>query len=217
MGGLDEAKLADQWKDAGAASPDPVATTPAYPPTTAPQASALGDIIDFTPSFDISNTQTRSEPGLVLASKEFEDELIQFSVAMVASSGRMPPDETIKAKAKEISGQGIWQSETTPVDNPKLLTRFKQVVIDRVKTVLGAHDLQQQPLKPFQQYLQHTQLQPSAERGMDAIDLGLLPALDAGTKSVTETKVRSPKPVVHIAISEKRLEEIIGEIGRGGG
>lgn len=217
----------DQWNDVSTGVFDATSTS-IYPPVSAPQASNMGNMVDFTVPREAANTPTLSASGVVFASKDFEDKLVQFSVAEVASSGRMPPDEAIQAKAKEISGLEVWQAELTPADDPTLLNGFKQLVIDKVKAVLGAHD--DRPAQPFPHY-QHTQPQqaqphsasllspsvPTADRGMDAIDPGLLPALDPNTINVAETRMSPPTPVVHVAISEKRLEEIIGEMGRGGG
>lgn len=225
MSGLAAEPDTNQFNDTSAELFGSGATTAAYAPVSAPQTSAIDSMMDFPSASDSMVDGKFADSGTVFASKDFEDKLIQFSVAEVASSGRMPADESIKAKAKEISGLEVWQAETTPADDPKLLVRFKQLVVDKVKAVLGAHD--ERPANLFPQY-QHSQPQrspgpilspsvPTPDRGMDAIDPGLLPALDPGTMSVTETQIKPPTPVVHVAISEKRLEEIIGEIGRGGG
>lgn len=215
MSGMNEQNGTNQGKDMNAGLFESGSITTAYPLVSVPQAPPINDAIDAI--FATS--------GTVFASKYFEEKLIQFAVSEVASSGRMPPDEAIKAKAKEISGLEVWQAETTPADDPTLLIGFKQLVVDRVEAVLGTHE--DRPAKPFAQY-QHSQTQqspasilspsiPTPDRGMDAIDPGLLPALDPATMSKTETQISPPTPVVHVAISEKRLEEIIGEIGRGGG
>lgn len=215
MGGMNEQNDANQAKDMDAGLFESVPITTAYPLVSAPQATPINDAIDAI--FATS--------GTVFSSKDFEEKLIQFAVSEVASSGRIPPDEAIKAKAKEISGLEVWQAETTPADDPTLLAGFKQLVIDKVKAVLGAHE--DRPANPFPQY-QHSQTKqslasvlspsvPTPDRGMDAIDPGLLPALDPATRSKAETQISPPTPIVQVAISEKRLEEIIGEMGRGGG
>ncbi|KAF3767439.1 hypothetical protein M406DRAFT_345452 [Cryphonectria parasitica EP155] len=80
------------------------------------------------------------DPGAVFASREFENKLVQFAVAEVASSGRMPPDEAIQARAKEILGMEVWQAQTTPADDAVLLVKFKELVVNKVKAVLGGHN-----------------------------------------------------------------------------
>lgn len=199
-------------------------TTTVYTSASAPQTSAIDSMMDFVASSEAIVDRPFLDSGTVFTNKDFEEKLVQFSVAEVASSGRMPPDESIKAKAKEISGLEVWQAETTPADDPMLLVRFKQLVVDKVKAVLGAHD--ERPANSFPQY-QHSQPHrspgsiqspsvPIPDRGMDAIDPGLLPALDTSNLNATETQIKPSTPLVHVAISEKRLEEIIGEMGRGG-
>lgn len=160
-------------------------------------------------------------PGLVFASREFEDKLVQFAVSEVASSGRMPADEALQARAKEISGLEVWQAQPTPADDPVSLTAFKMMVVEKVKAVLGGHNdgaghdqqQQQQPPPPPQAAGQagyspnHT-----SKRGMDAIDPGLLPALEPGMETgQSDITGALCAEVVHVAISEKRLDEIIDE------
>lgn len=223
MGGLNEEQGTDQWKDMNAEFFASSPQTAIYPSVSAPQASAIDNVMDFAAHVESINAPKLSASGAIFASKDFEDRLIQFSVAEVASSGRMPPDEAIQAKAKEISGLEVWQAETTPADDPALLSRFKQLVVDKVKAVLGGHD--ERSTKPFPQYQQPQVQPPSAsmlspslptpDRGMDAIDPGLLPDLEPRIGNVTQAQTKPPTPIVHVAISEKRLEEIIGEMGRG--
>lgn len=220
MSGTIEQNGRDPWQDpvsAGLFDRSELTTAAAYPlATTAPQAPPANNNNNAVDAMF-------ADAGTVFASKNFEEKLLQFAVAEVASSGRMPPDEAIQAKAKEISGLEVWQAETTPADDPTLLAGFKQLVVDKVKAVLGAHEDRPARLSspPYQQPPASSILSPShipmTERGMDAIDPGLLPALDpAIAMSKTETQILPNTPVVHVAISEKRLEEIIGEIGRGG-
>lgn len=164
-------------------------------------------------------------PGLVFASREFEDKLVQFAVSEVASSGRMPADEALQARAKEISGLEVWQAQPTPADDPVLLAGFKMMVVEKVKAVLGGHNdgaghnqqqqkQQQQQQQPQPQAAGNTGHPPShvLERGLDAIDPGLLPALEPGMEtSQSEISGALCAEVVHVAISEKRLDEIIDE------
>ncbi|KAJ4407132.1 hypothetical protein N0V82_009976 [Gnomoniopsis sp. IMI 355080] len=146
------------------------------------------------------------DTGTVFASHEFEDKLLQFAVSEVASSGRMPPDEAIQARAKELSGFEVWQTALTPADDPVLLANFKKLVVDKVTAVLGSQEQGSGPVQKSQATTfpatDHT-----PERGQDAIDPGLLPALDAGEEVTTA----GASPTVHVAISEKRLDEIIDE------
>lgn len=159
-------------------------------------------------------------PGLVFASREFEDKLVQFAVSEVASSGRMPADEALQARAKEISGLEVWQAQPTPADDPVLLTGFKMMVVEKVKAVLGGHNdgagrnQKQQQQQPQPQAAGNTGHPPShvLERGLDAIDPGLLPALEPGMETgQSEISGALCAEVVHVAISEKRLDEIIDE------
>lgn len=144
--------------------------------------------------------------GTVFANHEFEDKLVQFAVSEVASSGRLPPDEAIQARAKELSGFEVWQAAPTPADDPVLLAKFKKLVVEKVTAVLGDQGegggTVQRPQAVTFSAIDHT-----PERGQDAIDPSLLPALD----SVKEVTTSETQPTVHVAISEKRLEEIIDE------
>lgn len=228
MTGLNGEQGTDQWNGMSAGFFESGPTTAPYPSVSPPEASTIDSTMDFTTplnGIEGINTPTLSASGTVFTSKGFEDKLMQFSIAEVASSGRMPPDEAIQAKAKEISGLEVWQAETTPADDPTLLTSFKQLVVNKLKKVLGDHS--ERSTEPFSQY-QNPQPQPSSasmlspsipapDRGMDAIDPGLLPALESGTGNAAEAQIKPPTPVVHVAISEKRLDEILGELGRGGG
>lgn len=183
------------------------------PETMTPSLSAQPMQIDDgpLPSLDFGSTvplnMQRSDTGLVFASHELEDKLVQFAVSQVASSGRLPPDEAIQARAKELSGFEVWQAAPTPADDPVLLAKFKKLVVDKVKAVLGG---QEEGIGAAAQR-SHVAILPAMdhtpERGQDAIDPGLLPALDSGAK-VTTSEI---SPTVHVAITEKRLDEIIHE------
>lgn len=152
-----------------------------------------------------SPTPSPAATGTVFASLDFETKLVQFAVSEVASSGRMPPDAAIQARARELSGFEVWQVAQTPVDDPVLLAQFKVLVVDKVKAVLGDDDggarAVQRTVAPAVATLDHAR----AERGLDAIDPGLLPALNPGVDAA-ETS-----PTVHVAVSESRLDEIILE------
>lgn len=164
------------------------------------------------PSLDFGSIEAmdiqQMERGTVFASRDFEDKLVQFAVSEVASSGRMPPDEAIQARAKELSGFEVWQTAPTPADDPVLLDKFKKLVVEKVTAVLGDQDgasggtVQRIYAGTTISAKDHT-----PERGQDAIDPGLLPALNSDPGLTTNTA----SPIVHVAISEKRLEEIIGE------
>lgn len=160
--------------------------------------------LDFG-SVEAASVQQR-DTGTVFASHEFEDKLVQFAVSEVASSGRMPPDEAIQARAKELSGFEVWQSAPTPADDPVLLAKFKKLVVEKVTAVLGGQEQGNSPAQNFHATT-FSAIDHTPERGQDAIDPGLLPALDAGQEMTTS----ETSPTVHVAISEKRLEEIIDE------
>lgn len=186
--------------------------------------SSVDSRMDFTP-FDAVDMTLLPDQGTVFANKDFEDKLVQFAVAEVASSGRMPPDEAIQARAKEVSGMEVWQAETTSADDPVLLAKFKQLVVDKVKAVLGGHGTeetsnyhhhhQQQQQQQQQQYPQSgfsSLRHHTPERGMDAIDPGLLPALGSEVGEVRKTEASPLPPHVQVAISEKRLDELLVEM-----
>lgn len=194
---------ASQWKDV--ATPLDV---------SGPESMQLGNgtpgPLNFGP-VDILNASSLTNPGLVFVSRGFEDKLVQFAVSEVASSGRMPADEAIQARAKEVSGLEVWQAQPTPADDPILLSKFKMMVVDKVKAVLGGHDdgaMHQRPPAAAA----HPPSRHTPERGLDAIDPGLLPALDPGIKTgKTEVSGGMRAVDVQVAISEKRLDEIITE------
>lgn len=162
------------------------------------------------PSLEFGSTKAthlqQRDTGTVFANQEFEDKLLQFAVSEVASSGRMPPDEAIQARAKELSGFEVWQTAPTPADDPVLLAQFKKLVVDKVTAVLGGQEQDSGPVQSTQATM-FPAIDHTPERGQDAIDPSLLPALDAGQEVTT----RGTSPTVHVAISEKRLDEIIDE------
>lgn len=145
--------------------------------------------LDIVPS-------ANSTTGAVFAHREFETKLVQFAVSEVASTGRMPPDEAIQARAKELAGFEVWQAATTPADDPVLLAGFKTLVVDKVKAVLGSSTVHRAATATATQ---------APGRGLDVIDPGLLQALD-GKSAAAETA-----PAVYVALSESRLDEIIME------
>lgn len=171
-----------------------------------------------THSFGNSSMSVSSNPGAVFSSQDFEDKLIQFAVAEVATSGRMPADEALTARAKEILGFEVWQAEATPADDPELLGRFKVLVVDRVRTVLGDpgdsnhSNKNSSPMLPTSTTSSPAPTTHHSERGMDAIDPGLLPDLPPAGADAKRNSV-SPLPGdVQVAISEARLDEILREI-----
>jgi hypothetical protein len=174
-----------------------------------------------TQSFTNSNLSVSGNTGAVFSNLDFEDKLLQFAVAEVATSGRMPADEALTARAKEILGFEVWQAETTPADDPELLGRFKALVVDRVRSVLGDpgdsnhSNRNNSPMLPTSTISSPPPTTHHSERGMDAIDPGLLPDLPDLSPTGSEAKKSrvSPLPgVVHVAISEARLDEILREI-----
>lgn len=158
------------------------------------------------------------ENGLVFADREFEQKLTQFAVSEVASSGRMPADRAIQARAKELSGLEVWQAQPTPADDPMLLSKFKLMVVDRVRAVLGAQGggpTMDQHVPAASSALAHSRHTP--DKGMDAIDPGLLPALDRTGERQRDSDAAngSVDTAVKIAITEERLDEIINDaLGR---
>lgn len=205
----DRARIAKLWsKDTSFAGTSSAAPTSFM--STEPMQIDGGPLpsIDFG-SVEAMDIQQRQR-GMVFASQDFEDKLVQFAVSEVASSGRMPPDEAIQARAKELSGFEVWQTAPTPADDPLLLGKFKKLVVERVTAVLGGQEGAGGGGSNAQSI--HAGLAIPAkdhtpERGQDAIDPGLLPALDSN-QAVTTSMA---SPIVHVAISEKRLEEIIDE------
>ncbi|PSS02284.1 hypothetical protein BD289DRAFT_359932 [Coniella lustricola] len=225
------------------------ATTAAMVPLSHADLMQIDDGPFGTLTFDtaeLQNSRNLPQPGAIFGSRDFEDKLVQFAVAEIASSGRMPADEAIQARAKEISGFEVWQTQTTSADDPALLSKFKELVIHKVKAVLGGYSDGPSPSPPAQpgnmhkpakttstktvspmavrQHQQHT-----SERGLDALDLSLLPdlvapnqspqtlALNTGRKSgPSPLNGSKPLPDFHVAISEERLDELITEMQSNG-
>lgn len=174
------------------------------------------DFSDFTMSGVQSTGTTNStapvNSGAVFSSQDFEDKLMQFAVAELAGSGRMPPDEALIARAKEISGMEVWQAEATEADDSALLGRFKTQVMEKVKAILSGQD----DNSPRQQVNMISSPPPASrtpERGMDTIDPGLLPALPpAGAGKARKSSILPLPTGVQVAISEQTLEEILRDI-----
>lgn len=207
-----------QGSHSASASPKPAML--AYAPFTGQNTTGnSGFGTDFnlfnTPNYGNSSTSVASNPGVVFSSQDFEDKLMQFAVAEVATSGRMPADEALAARAKEILGFEVWQAETTPADDLELLGRFKVLVVDRVRTVLGDpgdSNKNSSPMLPTSTISSPPPTTHHSERGMDAIDPGLLPDLPPVGADAKKNSV-SPLPGdVQVAISEARLDEILREI-----
>lgn len=165
-----------------------------------------------TPSYGNSGVTVSSNPGAVFGNQEFEEKLMQFAVAEVATSGRMPADEALTARAKEILGFEVWQAEATPADDPELLGRFKVLVVEKVRSVLGKPgDRNSSPMLPTSTISSPPPTTHHSERGMDAIDPGLLPDLPPAGSDGKKSSA-SPLPGdVQVAISEARLDEILRE------
>lgn len=183
-------------------------------------SSGLGPDFNMfnTHSYGNSSMSVSSNPGAVFSSQDFEDKLMQFAVAEVATSGRMPADEALTARAKEILGFEVWQAETTPADDPDLLGRFKVLVVDRVRTVLGDPgdsnhgNKNNSPMLPTSTIPSPPPTTHHSERGMDAIDPGLLPDLPPAGADAKRSSVPPLGGDVQVAISEARLDEILREI-----
>ncbi|CAN8103056.1 unnamed protein product [Discula destructiva] len=188
-------------------------------------AMDIQTITTTTAATNIITSTAGAATGAVFANRDFEDKLVQFAVSEVASSGRMPPDAAIQARARELAGFEVWQAAPTPADDPVLLAKFKALVVDKVKAVLGDHTKENgggsgsiigTTTQRAGANSSGTNLSPPldhapAERGLDAIDPGLLPALkeDLGVDRIGS--VAETAPTVHVAISESRLDEIISE------
>ncbi|KAK7748862.1 hypothetical protein SLS53_000886 [Cytospora paraplurivora] len=213
------AGLRERWQGSGSGFTPPGSLLPQAPVM---HLAALGNgdlsagfsdnsaVLDTQNTGAIDNSRS-SDNGAVFNSQEFETRLMEFAVAEVASSGRMPADEALTARAKEISGMEVWQAETTAADNPVLLGKFKALVVDRVREVLGGRD-NNGPRPRINTVPSPPPAARTPERGMDAIDPGLLPDLPpAGMGTATKSNV-SPLPQdVQVAISEQRLIEILRE------
>lgn len=197
----------NQWQDVNmsleTSAPDSMASLTSAEPMQLDSGTLDGLVFG---SIETMDATLFPNPGLVFASRDFEDKLVQFAVAEVATSGRMPADEAIRARAKELSGLEVWQAQPTPADDPVLLEKFKAMVVDKVRTVLGGGGHQQRPQASTIPPLAHT-----PERGLDAIDPGLLPALGSVETGKGEGSPTSRDDGVHVAISEERLDEIISE------
>lgn len=189
----------------------------AIPPSLSTQSMQIDTQHDLVFSPSVGRPMVIVQPGppaiapmtgTVFANSDFEARLVQFAVSEVASSGRMPPDAALQGRARELSGFEVWQAAPTPVDDPVLLAQFKALVVEKVKAVLGDDaDVAAAPQRTAMPLLDH--VPPPRERGLDAIDPGLLPALDSGP--VLEAATDKSPAVVRVAISESRLEEIISE------
>lgn len=185
---------------------------------THPAALRSGDMSsDFLAMPGVQTTGPVNKPisvdsGAVFSSQDFETKLMQFAVAEVASSGRMPADDALKAKAKELSGMEVWQAETTAADDPVLLDKFKALVVDKVRAVLGGQD-DHSPRPRVNTVPSPPPAARTPERGIDAIDPGLLPDLPPPSMELTRKSSISPLPVeVQVAITEQRLDEILRDI-----
>ncbi|ROV94354.1 hypothetical protein VPNG_09384 [Cytospora leucostoma] len=213
------AGLRKRWQSSGSGFTPPSSLLPQAPVM---HLAALGngglsaEIGDNSAGIDIQNTlaigsSKASNNGAVFNSQEFETRLMEFAVAEVASSGRMPADEALTARAKEIAGMEVWQAETTAADNPVLLGKFKALVVNRVQEVLGGRD-NNGPRPRINTVPSPPPAVRTPERGMDAIDPGLLPDLPpADMETATKSDI-SPLPRdVQVAISERRLIEILRE------
>lgn len=106
----------------------------------------------------------------------------------------------------------VWQAEATEADDPALLGRFKAQVVVNIKAVLGGqHDNSPRPRT-------NTIATPAPEvrtpeRGMDAVDPGLLPELSlAGMETAQKSRVSPLPPAMQVAISEQTLDEMIRDI-----
>lgn len=170
-----------------------------------------------TQDFGAMGVPAPSNPGAVFNNQDLEDKLMQFAVAEVATSGRMPADEALAARAKEILGFEVWQAETTPADDPNLLGRFKALVVDKVRTVLGGpgesnYDHKNSPRQTSSPISSPPHTTHHSERGMDAIDPGLLPDLPPASADRKKSSAPPFQGDVQIAISEARLDEILRDI-----
>ncbi|KAI3401314.1 hypothetical protein diail_11397 [Diaporthe ilicicola] len=220
--GVNESGLQTRLQGANSASASPKPIMLAHAPFAMQNASESNIFeADLNNVFSNQNygnpgLSAPSNPGAVFSSQDFEEKLMQFAVAEVATSGRMPADEALIARAKEILGFEVWQAETTPADDPDLLGRFKVLVVDKVRTVLGDPGESSHGAKNSSP-IQTTSSIPSPpttthlpERGMDAIDPGLLPDLPpAGADRKKSSASPLPGGDVQVAISEARLDEIL--------
>ncbi|ROW09668.1 hypothetical protein VMCG_02273 [Cytospora schulzeri] len=216
--------LRSPWHGSGSSSgPGFASSSPALSqvPVAHPTAPGSGesslDFGEFAMS-GVQSTGTINSPssvnsGAVFSNQDLADKLMQFAVAELASSGRMPPDEAIIARAKEISGMEIWQAETTEADDPVLLGRFKALVVHKVKAVLGGGQDDNSPRQQVNLISSPPPVSHTPERGMDAIDPGLLPDLPPGNMGTAKKTSISPLPAdVQVAITEQTLDEILRNI-----
>lgn len=203
------------WRSSSSGSSPGTGSASCNPELSQPPGSGSFRVSDFTtsgvPSTGTSSSTVPVNSGAVFSSRDFEDKLMQFAVAELAVSGRMPPDEALTARAKLISGIEAWQPETTEADDPALLGSFKTQVVDKVKAVLGGRDGNSLQDSTISSPLPASRKTP--ERGMDTIDPALFPEPPPAGMATAKKSSISPLPAnVQVAISEQTLDEILRNI-----
>lgn len=203
------------WRSSSSGSSSGTGSASCNPELSQPPGSGSFRVSDFTtsgvPSTGTSHSTVPVNNGAVFSSRDFEDKLMQFAVAELAVSGRMPPDEALTARAKLISGIEAWRPETTEADDPALLGSFKTQVVDKVKAVLGGRDGNSLQDNTISSPLPASR--KTSERGMDTIDPALLPELPPAGMATAKKSSISPLPAnVQVAISEQTLDEILRNI-----
>ncbi|POR39350.1 Homeobox protein 4 [Tolypocladium paradoxum] len=94
-------------------------------------------------SFLETLTSDSCRPANVFCSRELETGLVDFVEKKVGDSGRLPSDEALQARAKQIV-----HSPQTAADDPVLLQKFKDRMLDKLPHALPAADADAASLLP---------------------------------------------------------------------
>ncbi|KAI8685976.1 hypothetical protein NCS55_00271700 [Fusarium keratoplasticum] len=80
-------------------------------------------------------TSQAARPAMVFCSRELERGLVDYVEDHVACTGRMPSDDMIKARGRQILG-----ANTTPAEDGDLMEKFKAMVAKKVPHALPAQE-----------------------------------------------------------------------------
>lgn len=94
-------------------------------------------------SFLETLTSDNCRPGNVFCSRELETGLVDFVERKVGDSGQLPSDEALQERAKQIV-----HSPQTAADDPILLQKFKDRMLEKLPHALPAADADAPPLLP---------------------------------------------------------------------
>jgi hypothetical protein len=74
-----------------------------------------------------------TRPATIFCSRDLEEDLINLTQQHVASTGRMPAEKLLKARAKQIV-----KCRPTPADDPVLLGKFQKWMAEKLPEALPA-------------------------------------------------------------------------------